>query len=144
MLLSASIWHTVGDLLQSIGVVFAGGLIWWNPSLQIADPLATLVFAAFVLASTVGIMRRSLHVLMEGSPEARVPSFSASLSARAPPRPLPVSLLALFALALEGYPPLLISLLTSFPPSCPGRVCERRPGGAGGPARDRRGPRPAL
>ncbi|KAG3074275.1 hypothetical protein PC122_g14456 [Phytophthora cactorum] len=61
--------HALGDFIQSIGVCIAGGLIWLKPEWQIADPIATFVFSILVLFTTVGIVRDSLHILMEGSPE---------------------------------------------------------------------------
>ncbi|KAF1790602.1 Cation efflux protein transmembrane domain [Phytophthora cactorum] len=61
--------HALGDFIQSIGVCIAGGLIWLKPEWQIADPIATFVFSILVLFTTVSIVRDSLHILMEGSPE---------------------------------------------------------------------------
>ncbi|KAG2908084.1 hypothetical protein PC114_g10613 [Phytophthora cactorum] len=61
--------HALGDFIQSIGVCIAGGLIWLKPEWQIADPIATFVFSILVLFTTIGIVRDSLHILMEGSPE---------------------------------------------------------------------------
>ncbi|KUF80995.1 Cation Diffusion Facilitator (CDF) Family [Phytophthora nicotianae] len=61
--------HALGDFIQSIGVCIAGGLIWLKPEWQIANPIATFIFSALVLFTTVGIVRDSLHILMEGSPE---------------------------------------------------------------------------
>ncbi|KAI9919108.1 hypothetical protein PsorP6_012079 [Peronosclerospora sorghi] len=60
--------HALGDFIQSVGVCIAGGLIWYNPTWQIADPIATFVFSLLVLGTTVGIVRDSVHVLMEGTP----------------------------------------------------------------------------
>jgi zinc transporter 2 len=61
--------HALGDLVQSVGVCIAGGLIWWRPEYQIADPIATFLFSLLVLFTTVGIMKSSVHVLMEATPE---------------------------------------------------------------------------
>jgi zinc transporter 2 len=44
-------------------------LIWLKPEWQIADPIATFLFSVLVLFTTVGIIRESIHILMEGSPE---------------------------------------------------------------------------
>ncbi|KAG7385198.1 hypothetical protein PHYPSEUDO_001740 [Phytophthora pseudosyringae] len=61
--------HALGDFIQSIGVCIAGALIWYKPEWQIADPVATFIFSVLVLVTTVGIVRDSVHILMEGSPE---------------------------------------------------------------------------
>ncbi|ETM45969.1 hypothetical protein L914_09091 [Phytophthora nicotianae] len=61
--------HALGDFIQSIGVCIAGGIIWLKPEWQIADPIATFIFSILVLFTTVGIVRDSVHILMEGSPE---------------------------------------------------------------------------
>lgn len=61
--------HAMGDLLQSVGVGIAGAIIWYNPSWQIADPIATFMFAALVIATTLSVLKSSLHVLMQGTLE---------------------------------------------------------------------------
>ncbi|EGZ11482.1 hypothetical protein PHYSODRAFT_517016 [Phytophthora sojae] len=60
--------HALGDFIQSLGVCVAGGLIWFKPEWQIADPIATFVFSILVVGTTVGIIRDSIHMLMEGTP----------------------------------------------------------------------------
>jgi solute carrier family 30 (zinc transporter), member 2 len=67
--IQAAYIHALGDFLQSIGVCIAGALIWYNPSWQIADPIATFLFSVLVLGTTIGIVKSSVHVLMEGTPE---------------------------------------------------------------------------
>jgi len=60
-----------GDLLQSIGVAVAGGLIWYNqddPRWELADPICTFVFSIVVLLTTRSILRDIIHVLMERTP----------------------------------------------------------------------------
>jgi zinc transporter 2 len=68
---NAAYAHAVGDLLQSLGVMLAGGVIWWFPNnryVQLADPIATLLFSILVLFSTNDVLRTSLNLLMEGVP----------------------------------------------------------------------------
>lgn len=60
--------HALGDFLQSLGVCLAGALIWYNPSWQMADPITTILFSFLVLATTLGVLTRSVHILMEGAP----------------------------------------------------------------------------
>ncbi|KAJ1606103.1 cation diffusion facilitator-like membrane [Cryptosporidium canis] len=60
--------HVIGDVLQNVGVMVAGLLIWYRPTWTIADPLCTIVFSFFVLATTLKILKDSTNVLMEGTP----------------------------------------------------------------------------
>jgi len=62
--------HALGDLIQSGGVVVAGGLIWYDKRYQLADPAVTILFSLLVMWTTLGIIKSSLRVLMEGTPEA--------------------------------------------------------------------------
>ncbi|OQS03978.1 Cation Diffusion Facilitator (CDF) Family [Thraustotheca clavata] len=63
----AAYLHALGDFLQSLGVCIAGGLIWYEPSWQLCDPIVTLLFSIIVGATTIGICKTSLLVLMEGT-----------------------------------------------------------------------------
>ncbi|KUF83937.1 Cation Diffusion Facilitator (CDF) Family [Phytophthora nicotianae] len=67
--IQAAYIHALGDFIQSVGVCIAGGLIWYKPEWQIADPIATFIFSVLVLGTTIGIVRDSIHVLMEGTPD---------------------------------------------------------------------------
>jgi zinc transporter 2 len=63
--------HVIGDLVQSIGVAIAGGLIWYHqddPRWALADPICTFLFAALVLGTTFAILRDIGNVLMERAP----------------------------------------------------------------------------
>uniref|UniRef100_K3W5A9 Cation efflux protein transmembrane domain-containing protein n=1 Tax=Globisporangium ultimum (strain ATCC 200006 / CBS 805.95 / DAOM BR144) TaxID=431595 RepID=K3W5A9_GLOUD len=62
--------HALGDFIQSLGVCLAGALIWYNPSWQIADPITTILFSFLVLATTYGILTRSVLILMESAPSS--------------------------------------------------------------------------
>jgi len=69
---SAAYVHALSDLLQSVGVVVAGALIWLfpdNPNVQLADPLCTFLFSVLVLLSTHSVLKTSVNVVMEGVPE---------------------------------------------------------------------------
>ena len=67
--LQAAYLHVLTDLIQSIGVAFAGLVVWWQPHLQIVDPICTFVFSILVLSYTIPLIQRITHVLMEGKPE---------------------------------------------------------------------------
>jgi zinc transporter 2 len=49
--------HALGDLIQSIGVMISGCVIWYNPNLKILDPICTILFSILVLATTIQILR---------------------------------------------------------------------------------------
>lgn len=70
---STSLWaaymHAFVDLLQSIGVLITGVVIWAKPSWQLADPIVTFVFTFLAFYTTVGVMKRVFKVLMEGVPD---------------------------------------------------------------------------
>lgn len=66
--LRAAYIHALGDLLQNVGVMIAAGLIWWDSTWCLADPICTLLFSIFVVYTTAAIIKESLNVLMEGSP----------------------------------------------------------------------------
>ena len=65
----AALVHVIGDLVQSIGVLIASGIIWYNESWRVSDPICTLLFSLVVLVSTVFISRDILRILMEGERE---------------------------------------------------------------------------
>ncbi|KAL3991004.1 cation diffusion facilitator transporter family protein [Acanthocheilonema viteae] len=66
----AAMIHVIGDLLQSIGVLIAAMLIFFNKSWSIADPICTLFFSITVLCTTIYIIRDAMFVLLEGSPSS--------------------------------------------------------------------------
>jgi cobalt-zinc-cadmium efflux system protein len=57
----------LADLFSSVGVVTAGVIVLAT-GWEYADPLAGLLIGLLVLASTVGVLRESLGVLLEGTP----------------------------------------------------------------------------
>lgn len=67
--------HVVGDLVQSIGVAVAGAAVYFGgPRFALADPLCTFLFAALVMATTVGLSRDLAAILMERAPADLPPS----------------------------------------------------------------------
>lgn len=60
--------HVLGDLVQSVGVAVAGGLIWWKPHWVILDPICTFMFSILVVLTTKNITRDIFDVLMERVP----------------------------------------------------------------------------
>ncbi|KAG5187163.1 cation efflux protein [Tribonema minus] len=66
----AAALHAISDLLQSVGVLGAGLIIWYKPEWRLADPLCTLVFVVLVINSTRSLLGHALNILLEGVPEA--------------------------------------------------------------------------
>ena len=60
--------HVLGDLLGSLGAVIAAGLIGVFGWLW-ADPIASILVALLILRSAWKLLRRSAHILLEGTPE---------------------------------------------------------------------------
>ena len=60
--------HVMGDLLGSIAAIVAGAVIYatdWTP----IDPLLSLLVALLILRSAWLLVRRSAHILLEGTPD---------------------------------------------------------------------------
>ncbi|OAB46783.1 cation diffusion facilitator family transporter [Paenibacillus antarcticus] len=59
--------HILGDALGSVGAIVAGILMllfdWY-----IADPIISVVVALLILKSAWGVIKHSVHILMEGTP----------------------------------------------------------------------------
>jgi cation diffusion facilitator family transporter len=68
--LRASFIHILGDALQNVGVLIAGGIIFLFPTFCIADPICTYIFSIIVGLTTIRILKDCIFVLMEGSPVA--------------------------------------------------------------------------
>ena len=66
--LRASFIHVLGDALQNVGVLIAGGIIFLFPNFSIADPICTYIFSIIVGLTTIKILKDCIFVLMEGSP----------------------------------------------------------------------------
>lgn len=65
----AAFVHVVGDFLQSLGVLVAALVIYFEPSYSIVDPICTFLFSVIVLITTINIIRDAINVLMEGIPD---------------------------------------------------------------------------
>jgi cobalt-zinc-cadmium efflux system protein len=64
----AAMLHVLADLASSAGVVLAG-LIVLATGWEYADPIAAIVIGLLVIASTAGVLRETVGVLLEGAPE---------------------------------------------------------------------------
>jgi cobalt-zinc-cadmium efflux system protein len=65
--LRAAMLHVTGDVAASVGVVVAGAVILLTGWLYI-DPLLSLAIAALIAYGAWGIVRETVHVLLEGTP----------------------------------------------------------------------------
>ena len=59
--------HMLGDAAAAFGVVVAGAFVTRTGS-TLADPLVSLLIAAFILYSSYGVLREAATVLLEGTP----------------------------------------------------------------------------
>lgn len=60
--------HMMGDAISSFGVVIAGVIIAFTKA-SVADPVVSFVIAALILKSSWGILKESVKVLLEATPE---------------------------------------------------------------------------
>lgn len=63
----AAYLHNMADAFASLGVILAGTLILWFGIYWI-DAVITLIIAGYILWQSLTMMRRSIHILMEGAP----------------------------------------------------------------------------
>ncbi|KAK3442065.1 hypothetical protein EUGRSUZ_B02300 [Eucalyptus grandis] len=60
--------HVMADLIQSVGVMIAGAIIWVAPQWKVLDLMSTLIFSVLVLCTTLSLLKNVFCVLMEGTP----------------------------------------------------------------------------
>jgi len=59
--------HMAADTAVSLGVVIAGGLIWWTGADWI-DPLVSLIIVAVILVGTWGLLKESVNLSLDAVP----------------------------------------------------------------------------
>jgi cobalt-zinc-cadmium efflux system protein len=64
----AAMLHVLADLASSVGVIVAG-LVVLATGWEYADPIAAILIGTLVVASTAGVLRETVGVLLEGAPE---------------------------------------------------------------------------
>ncbi len=73
--------HMLGDALSTAAVI-VGGLLIRFTGLNWIDPALSLAIAALILWSSASIVRETLHILLEGTPESlKLPEVRATLAA---------------------------------------------------------------
>ncbi|CAJ2678920.1 unnamed protein product [Trifolium pratense] len=60
--------HVMTDMIQSIGVMIAGGIIWAKPKWVMVDLLCTLIFSVISLSTTMPMLKKIVCILMERTP----------------------------------------------------------------------------
>jgi cobalt-zinc-cadmium efflux system protein len=63
----SALWHFIGDLLSSIGVIVSALLIWWT-SFTWFDPLISLLIGIIIFIGGARITKEAYLVLMESVP----------------------------------------------------------------------------
>ncbi|MCO4356662.1 cation diffusion facilitator family transporter [Staphylococcus agnetis] len=66
--IQSALWHFIGDLLNSVGVILAVVLIYFT-GIQMIDPILSMVIAVVILRGGYKIMRNAVSILMESVPE---------------------------------------------------------------------------
>lgn len=61
--------HVLGDLLGSVAAIVAALVILWTGWTPI-DPILSLLVALLILRTTWPLLRRTAHILLEGTPES--------------------------------------------------------------------------
>lgn len=80
--IKGAILHVIGDLVASFAAIVAATAILVMPGWTIADPILSVVASALILRSAIGLVGKSWHVLMEGTPEGvDVAEIAAALEA---------------------------------------------------------------
>lgn len=64
----SALWHFIGDLLSSIGVIVSAALIYFT-GLRFFDPLISMVIGAIIFTGGAKIVRASYLIMMETVPE---------------------------------------------------------------------------
>jgi len=65
--LKSAMIHVLGDLLGSVAAIVAALLIWWF-GWYWADPVLSVLVALLILKSGWQVVKKSAHILIEGSP----------------------------------------------------------------------------
>ncbi|ESW04028.1 hypothetical protein PHAVU_011G061200 [Phaseolus vulgaris] len=60
--------HVMADMIQSVGVMIAGAIIWAEPKWFIVDLVCTLIFSVLSLSTTLPMLRNIYGILMERTP----------------------------------------------------------------------------
>lgn len=65
--LKSAYLHVLGDALGSVGAIIAGFVMYFF-DWYVADPIISVVVALLILKSAWGVIKQTIHILMEGTP----------------------------------------------------------------------------
>ncbi|KAI4334566.1 hypothetical protein L6164_019242 [Bauhinia variegata] len=60
--------HIMADLIQSVGVMIAGAIIWVKPGWLVVDLMCTLIFSVVSLSTTLPLIKNIYGILMQRTP----------------------------------------------------------------------------
>lgn len=66
--IQSALWHFIGDLLSSVGVILSAVIIYFT-GFTIFDPLISMVIGAIIFTGGAKIIRASYLIIMESVPE---------------------------------------------------------------------------
>lgn len=66
--IKSALWHFIGDLLNSVGVIISAILIYYT-DLTILDPIISIIIGGVIFIGGAKIIRESYLILMESVPE---------------------------------------------------------------------------
>ena len=93
--------HVLGDLLGSLGVIVAALLLMafgW----KLADPIVSLLVSLLIAHSGLGVLKNTLHILMQGAPQ-HIDQAALADEIRAVPQVLGVHDLHLWTLTSDRH-----------------------------------------
>ncbi|CAM3204334.1 cation diffusion facilitator family transporter [Streptobacillus felis] len=66
--IKSALWHFLGDLLNSVGVIITGFLVKYT-GIVLLDPIISAVISIVIMTGGIKIIKKSLNILMEAVPE---------------------------------------------------------------------------
>lgn len=66
--MKGAILHVIGDMLGSVAAIVAAIVIWLS-GWTLIDPILSMLVAGLLFVSAVPVIRRSAHILIQGTPE---------------------------------------------------------------------------
>ncbi|CAM3498128.1 cation diffusion facilitator family transporter [Marinicrinis lubricantis] len=64
----SALWHFIGDLISSIGVIASALLIYWT-GILLFDPIISMVIAGIIFTGGAKILKESFQILMDTVPD---------------------------------------------------------------------------
>ncbi len=64
----AALVHIIGDMVQSLGVILASSIIFFNPTWIIVDPFISIMFTTIAISFSIPVIREIITLLMDSTP----------------------------------------------------------------------------